>query len=655
MLSDSFGLFMKSHFTWSRRVGAGLLALGLGSAAGGCSILYNLDTSQCDIDEDCSLLGADFENTVCDVTTHVCVDDNSGSGGTSGTDGGGGGKGGRAGSGGTGGGGDESGTSGSTSVGAMGGEGGAPPEPPEGETNTDCIDANLQKEYICKDQKCVGLVTPECPLLLPTEGAIKLLESGTPLILGGFANMTNVDDYRDTPAAINWDLVYQEFNDSTLGGINTKDGTQPLLGLICNGSYAVDDDTTLPKAITHLVSEVGVPGLLTTMSSDRLKSAWDLTQEIVKKADPPRPVPFVSSVAADLALANLNDDGLMWHFLGDPRTTASTLSSMLRRIEPTVNANRDTLDSGPLRVTLIYSSNPTNVDIHTVLTTQDDDHPLVALTFNGKPATHPDNAPYFRTVAIPAYAGSQPDVSAAVKDLKDHPPNVIVGLVGREFPSVVNQIETWWENGPAKPSGIAKPYWLFSSSSYNLADLGTSVKNFSGISPKLGLRALGVNYAEAQDAKSKQLYTEYQSRLTNFYTGKVSVAGTENHYDAAYSLLYAVAAANRVDPDGDALLAGLTHVLSKGSTSIDIGPSKISSTVTNLVGNKNYKIALYGTMGPPDFDTISGTRNNTPTSVWCVADTGVFQADGLIYDSSNGKFSDGNPVPACLQQYPETP
>lgn len=647
MLTNSFGLFMKFHFAWSPRVGAGLLALSLAYAAGGCSFLYDLDTSQCDIDDDCLSRGVEFENTVCDVAHHVCIDDPASSGGTSGSDGGGNtGKGGHAGSdnGGTG---NEGGTSGS-SGGGMAGEAGMGPEP-ECTTNKQCIEDNLDVPYICKDEKCVKLVTDECPLLLPTEGALDLLKSGSPLVLGGFANMTNTDDYRDTPAAINWDLVYQEFNESTLGGIPKKAGTQPLLGLICNGSYAADDDTTLPNAITHLVGEVGVPGLLTTMSSDRLKAAWDLTQDIVKENN--RPVLFVSSVAADLALANLSDDGLMWHFLGDPRTTASTLSSLMRRIEPTVVANRDTADNGPLRVTLIYSSNPTNVDIHTVLTTQDDDHPLVALTFNDKPATDAENAPYFRTVAIPAFAGTQPDVSAAVADLKAHPPNVVVGLVGREFPSVVNQIENWYQSGPDKPVGVARPYWLFSSSSYNLADLGAAVKNFSGF--KLSERVLGVTYAEAQDTKSKQLYNEYFSRLTNFYKGQVSVAGTENHYDAGYSLLYAAAATPQLEPTGDDLLGGLEHVLSKGSMSIDIGPSKISSTVASLVAIPTYKMALYGTMGPPDFDTISGTRNNTPTSAWCVADTGVFQADGLIYDASTGKFSNGKPVPACLQQYPE--
>lgn len=649
MLTNSFGLFMKSHFAWSPRLGVGLLALGLAYAAGGCSFLYDLGTSQCDIDDDCAALGADFADTVCDVEHHVCIDDPN-VGGTAGSDGNGG-KGGKGGSssggdGGSGNGntGNEGGKSGSSTSG-MAGEGGSP-TPPECTTNKECIEANVDVAYICKDEKCVKLITDECPLLLPSEGTVALLKSGSPLVLGGFANLTNPDDRRDTPAAINWDLVLQEFNDTTLGGLPIKGGPQPLLALICNGSYPADDTATLPAAVTHLVSEVGVPGVLTTMTSDRLKTAWDLTQEIVKAEDTPRGVLFVSSVAADLALANLEDDGLMWHFLGDPRTTASTLSSLMRRIEPTVEDLRDPADTGPLRVTLIYSSNPTNVDIHTVLTTSDDDHPLVALTFNGKPATDPDNADYFRTVAIPAFAGSQPDVSAAVKDLKDHPPDVIVGLVGKEFPPVISQIENWYA-GTDKPVGVAKPHWLLSSSSYNVPELNAVVNVFGS---SLSMRLLGVTYAEAQDTKSKTLYNEYYSRLTNFYKGGISVAGTENHYDAAYALLYGVAAANSLNIDGELLLAGLEKVLSKGSMSVDIGPTKISGTISYLSGKTN-KMALYGTMGPPDFDTISGTRNNTPTSAWCVSSTGVAQADGLIYDSSSGEFSDGKVVPTCLQQY----
>ena len=62
---------------------------------------------------------------------------------------------------------------------------------------------------------------------------------------------------------------------------------------------------------------------------------------------------------------------------------------------------------------------------------------------------------------------------------------------------------------------------------------------------------MGVNYALAQDSHSKDLYDSYLKRLKRFYgSGDLTLDGTENYYDGAYSMLYASSLTNRKSPSG---------------------------------------------------------------------------------------------------------
>jgi hypothetical protein len=168
-----------------------------------------------------------------------------------------------------------------------------------------------------------------------------------------------------------------------------------------------------------------------------------------------------------------------------------------------------------------------------------------------------------------------------------------------------------------------------------------------------------VNYAEAQDTKSKQLYDAYLARLKGSYTGTLSVGGTENYYDGAYSLLYALAASYAKGTKlttGDDVAVGLDKRVFSTSTSaqtVDIGPAALGKTVNDLRG-LTYQMSLYGTMGPPNFDRTSGTRVTT-TSAWCMEKpdtTWVYRADGLIYDPLSRAFKKPTAgVPPCLVKY----
>jgi hypothetical protein len=635
------------------------LALPLLLASSGCSLLYDLNTTQCEVSKDCAALGPQFANSVC--VNQVCVALSASSGAGGGSAGGNN----RAGAGGSAGG-DMVGDAGSgDSAGAgaisgMAGNGGSAPQP-ECTTNEQCISAHVDQPYLCKDGSCLALTSTDCPVLLPTGTTLDLLRTANPIVVGGYANMSNPQDPHDSLAVINWDLAFNEFNTATLGGLPNKAGgdPRPVLALICQSGAA-----DITPSLTFLTEQVAVPAILSTLSTDKLFSAFNFTQAPEYSAAGGQPVLFLSTGSADLRLANLSDDGLVWHMLGDPRLLAATTVGLLNKMVQKVNAARmnageDTV-AVPLRVTLVYSDDATMTDLFSVLTTPDAAHPETLLTFNGKSAISQIASGDFREVKIQsAKKYTTPDVSNAITDLENFPPHIIVALATSEFPkTVIPSIENYWIANQ-RPGKLARPFYLASHFLYNTPELQTVAGQFSNTMPiKLSDRLVGVNYAEAQDAHSKQLYDSYQGRLQSSYQGALQLAGTENYYDGAYSVLYSLAAAYaaRAAPTGNDVRNGLQgRVFSSNGAaqSVDIGPAALGGTVGKM-SSLTYQMALWGTMGAPDFDRTSGTRLSA-TSAWCmqqVAQTWTYEADGLIYDpTTRGFTSPAAGTPACLAGY----
>ena len=629
-----------------------LLALPLLLASTGCSFFYELNATQCEQSSDCSALGPQFANTQC--VNQVCVGSAGGSSAMSGAGGGG-----ATGAGATSGAGSAdtagmSGTDGGSGGSDLGdGSAGAPPECT---TNVDCISAHVDQPYICKNGSCLRLTTTDCPVLLPSANTLDLLKTADPIVIGGYANMNNPADPHDTLAVINWDLAFNEFDSQTLGGLPVKGGDpRPVLALVCQSGA-----TDITPSLTHLTEELQVPSILTTLSTSNLYNAFNFTQTKQFAAAGGQPTLFISTGSADLRLANLADDGLVWHMLGDPRVLAATTTALLKQITPAVNAARlaagNDPTTNPLKVTLVYSDDATMTDLFNVLTTPDPTHSDALLTFNGKSAISQLSSGEFREVKIQSAKNyATPVVANAISDLEQHPPDIIVAMATSEFPkTVLPAVEAYFT-----AHGIAEPYYLASHFIYNTPELQTTMSK-SSAAPALSSRLVGVNYAEAQDAHSKQLYDSYDGRLQASYQGSLLLAGTENYYDGAYAMLYSLTAAYaaRATPTGNDVRDGLQDRVfstSTSATSVDIGPAALVTAV-NSMSNLTYKMSLWGTMGAPNFDRTSGTRISA-TSAWCmdnVASVWSYEADGLIYDTTKQAFvAPASPatVPDCLSAF----
>ncbi|HYQ00252.1 MAG TPA: hypothetical protein VER96_16360 [Polyangiaceae bacterium] len=640
---------MKSHFTWSFKPAA-FTATALLFAINGCSFLYDLNTNQCNSTADCLALGNGFSNTVCSLDEHVCVANQDATGGVGGT-----GPTTNAGSGGT----KPHGGSGPNTSAGDGGEAGSNDACT---TNADCIAQALDQPAICRQSKtgneCVLLTNDQCPVLIPTTVAgsspLQLLKTNTPVILGGFASINVSDPYNSLPI-INWNMAFEEFNENAAQN-SDKTKFQPMLAVVCNGQFPNDGD--FAASMVHLTEAIGTPGIISTTSSPNLLAAYNYTQADEYTGGP---VMFLSTSSATLQLANLDDNGYVWHLLGDPRVLAATTASLVRYIEPFV-ASKQTDTSAPLKVALVSNENQTLDDIATVLTNAppanqaaDDPHRFDYLTINGDLAISQTDHFYQKKIK----ANNQQSAQAAADEILADPPQIIIGLGQQEFASLISEVESGW--GKMGPSvGMPRPYYVLSHYLATANDVLTQPLAMYGTStttPILANRIVGVNYALAQDPHSKLLYDAWLSRVKRFYgNGGLTLDGTENYYDGAYSMLYAASLTNTKSPDGQDVREALRNrVLNPDGSSLDIGPTAVKDSLPNLIRTPTAKIALWGTDGPPNFDRVSGTRLSA-TSVWCMAEdknfTYDYSPDGLLYVPATGAFTvPTSGAPPCLAIY----
>jgi hypothetical protein len=676
---------MNSSITRSRR-SLCYSAVGALLALSGCSLLYNFNIDQCDKEgESCRNKGPQFEYAIC--KNHVCVQmvavgGSGATGGQSSTSSTGGDAPATGGAADTGGSSPLGSTGGAATTGGAANTGGTAPgtggtQPCD---NATCVSQGVSP-HTCINGQCVQLQDENCPVLIPAKTYRNLLKEPSPIIIGGFASITNTSDQHDTIAIINWDLAFDEFNSNALGGqgLPSWDGSgkpRPLIGLICQG--VVTDQNVFSATMKHLAQDIKVPGILSSLSANDLYNAFAYTTsgDYIKVGG--KPVFFMSTNSADYALANLQDNGLVWHMLGASRQLAATTAALLKRMEPVVQQQRQALwdsnggqgpddPSTPLRVTLVYSDYPQMVDMRNVLETADSAHPEALLTFNNASALDPTNNGCFREVKISsAKIVTSPDVTPATNDIVNNPPHIIVAMATSEFPkSVIPYVENMWGS---KAQGRIRPYYLMSHLIYGTPELLTTLKNqltSTSIRP-LETRLAGVNYAQTQDDHTKKLYNDYVARLQASYdpNGDLynALPGWENQYDAAYYLLYSVAAAAVNTPSftGTDIFTGLkSKVIYPGAPSVDIGPKNIQATISSLnVLSPPYAMSLWGTMGSPNFDMASGTRN-TATSAWCTTydatlttPAWVYVFDGLLYDTTTNTLKPpASGVPSCLQAY----
>ena len=579
--------------------GLGLVCAGM--AVVSCTFLYDLERDQCDATSDCYDLG--LRNHTCDLG--VCIFDPSiGTGGTGGatggtgnaTSGGGSGGGGTGGdSGGAGGdggmgGGDTGG--GGTGGGGTGGMGGAPAQC---QTNEDCIEAHAGEPYICRkpDKTCVALENGQCSLIA---GAENLTHPTYDPVLFGALGAVNPLNPNPSATTQNYELVVKEFTSKQV--LTAKGATVLPVGVLCNVNNVQPEDND--KTLDHLVHTLGIRGIVSTLSSTELKRSFERLHNGGDGTD----VFFISAFDSDSALALMDDEGMVWHLLPDSQEVAAAYVPLIRRIEDHINPE---VDGGrpPIRVANVVANEFTFLgDVGTYI-----DNKAV---FNGASAfDNRDANRYLRVNVDTEILVDDPDNSARIQDLRDFRPHIVVSSAGEEFiTQIMDALESNWDDAG---DGQDRPFYILSPYNIGYASLRDQLDEGGTNGTGLALRIVGVNVAAAEDLS---LYNGYLTRLQAQY-GSSTAAGTENFYDAAYFLLYAISAAGNVSEiTGKHIAAGMERLVS-GTQKYNVGPEQ-QANIISWLRTPSSDMALQGTLGPPDFNLAAGTRKGVG-SVWCMS------------------------------------
>ncbi|RYZ08708.1 MAG: hypothetical protein EOO73_07600 [Myxococcales bacterium] len=546
----------------------------------GCSIVRDLSVDQCKTDGDCRKFG-DYSCS----EENVCVANMTNTSGAS-----------------------SGGTKADGGTESSGGTAGAPVMA-ECTKNKDCIDAHDGEPYICRDEACVPLTDADnCPYVVagteenPTE---YLTKPGKPIIFGAYVPIDAANP-EGHPYTLIYKFALKEFMQATLGGVNGR----PFVMVLCQST-----EPDLEASVGHLVDTVGVPAILASLPSADLATVLNLVK------DRPKPVFLLGPFEADSSLISLDEGNRLWHMLGPVTDLVPTYAPLFELAESYVHRVIKKDDPGtPLKVAVINTDLTYSLDLAAVLPGK--------VSINGHPLNADENEGYYERVQVPV-VGKDPVDTSDVKGRVESA-DIIVSLGGKEFiDPVLKEIQ-------ASRTTNNSPFYILSPR--NTFDANLSLPSYYvGESGTMGMTFVdkvmaGVNYASVEDSK---LYDKYLMDIQVEYPGQKGLESRENFYDAAYFMLYSLAAASQTSTtarefDGDNVVDGMRALIS-GSRDATVGLGENGDMINYVLGllDNGVNVRLEGTLGPPNFDARTGARNS-PGSVWCVSKPG--QTPTVKYD-----------------------
>jgi hypothetical protein len=462
------------------------------------------------------------------------------------------------------------------------------------QSNSECIDNQGEgvRPYSCVNRECILLRSSECPTILPQTNDIWLenlrADDKTVILAGtGLINDTAVLD----PFLMNYDLALTELSKKVTGI-----GGRRVVMLGCKATYESTDE--LDAMMTFLADRVKVPAIIAAMGAEDLQRAFE------QKADSAN-LFFMNPLDSDPTVVALpNAGGRIWNIGPGFDFIARAYAPLLKRTLAYLNP------TAPVKVATVTATDIRSLT--NMIPTIQADPAQYGLLFNDKPVN--DNRPgNYRGFNM----DSNPDSSVAtqVQGLIAFQPTVIISAAENQFLGrIIPQVEAGWPN-PGPP----RPFYLLSPYNYNASALVDLISS----NPSLAARMAGVNGPAAVDDTN---YRTYTGAWDDNFPDSIGLRGYENLYDAAYYLLYSIAAAAQ-PLNGTNIALGMSRLLS--GPSYDVGYADWTPALQALAGASS-TIQLNGTLGPPDWNRLNGTRESEG-SVWCIDQSQVFHADVLRY------------------------
>jgi hypothetical protein len=467
---------------------------------------------------------------------------------------------------------------------------------------------------------CVPLKTAECPVLLPNIVQDKWLENllgESPIILGAFAPFppdTQISDYIRA-----YDLAFTEFSQVQVGFPGPGTQLRPPVMVVCNSTPG--DTAVIEAGIDHLVKELKVPGLISTLNSDDLRNAFAHVE------GPAAEVLFMSPIEIDSSLATVPDSNLMWHLLPGGEYVALPYRPLLTRTIEYVHNEEGVPVGDPIKVALVTASDQRFLaDLA--------DKIRLDIEFNDTDFFENLDAGNAINLTVDSWLlDPEAPLTDQSQAILDFAPHIVIALTAPElFTRIIPTVENNWTT--VVTTGQAKPFYLISPYNYNN---GSFLRQVLTDFPTLRNRMAGVNWASTTEEYEHILRT-FELAWDSELPERAGTRGYENYYDAAYYLMYGVAAGGSTLGrfNGFDIRDGLRRV-SGGSQDFEVGRRDLPAALGALASPSAF-ITLNGTLGAPNFDSATDARTD-PGSVWCVSDNaGTQLVDVLRYDSTTGEL-----------------
>jgi len=474
-------------------------------------------------------------------------------------------------------------------------------------TNQDCVASSADEPYLCRtaDHSCVALKTEECPLAYGT------VSDPNAIVFGAFATL-NAAVPEDNAIVWAHRLALDELSGDANGGL--PDGPngkrRPLVMVVCNNSA-----DTVDTGLSHLADDLRVSAVLATLKPGDLRRGFE-----AHKKD--RDIFYLSPTGATRAVADEDDDGLIWNMLGQPSDLAPTYAKLLTLAEAYVKVQRSL--TAPLRVALVTTNDAFDSELASFV------EPV--LTFNGQSTSKNSDAGTYAGFTMDT-GDPQPE-SWAQQIIKFHP-DIVISTASETFSEKGGLLETLESDWNELDLTAPRPFYILSP--YNAGDLSNVLALMNnliqgGVDAQPNRRVVGVSIAGPTDLT---LQNQFATRLRTEFQNAYPDSG--NYYDASYFLAYAMYAAGAAPLTGSAIAAAMPRLIN--GKAIDVGPANISAAFQALQ-KPDSTIELDGTLGPPDFDPKTGVRHDQGSVLCFKLTSGVLslETDVLRYDTELGQF-----------------
>lgn len=516
-------------------------------------------------------------------------------------------------------------------------------------TNAQCIDRNGGEPYTCRQDTntCVGLLTPECPLILSSPLAATDLKNDDIIYVGLMSNLGGQNSIVAMHEGA--ETARREFMTAGGNGLTLGKKKRPVVFVSCD-----NNDNKAENGLKHLINDLNIQAMVGPSNSGIFST---LGASIIQQAGRFAISGTASGVQVDPILKASN--GLLYRTApGDVKQAEAVPKYIQEILEPQVRAQASIPAGTPIRIAVAFRNDALGNGYGQYLDAN--------IRFNGKSAA--DNGSDYLSVNYgdpvkddaTTFASKQAAVSAQLLAFKPH--IVYIGG-GPEGVKLVKPIEDGWTDVAFRPT------YIYPQPVYASPALGTyinSVPEGGGAAQRDSQRRRQIGLVQTS-SNPKAVVDAYRFRhLAQFPVGfewptltPIPPATTPpkstgpnatsyGYYDATYTLFYAMIATGKENPTSREIADAIVKTQPAAGVTTQLnGPDTLVGVVTELTSGRTVDInGILSDLNFVDNATL------TPFAFWCLpAGAATPIESGFKYDPVTKEFSGTGPTngifPTC--------